>query len=232
MPEPLLQAICTYCFMQGWFGAFRQRRVWIVLGMYLIVTYAAMLRPGEALRLLRKHVTVPLDAIFNFGCKVLICLVNPKNQLAMGRLQTTVVEDLTATAWIQWWCQDMSAEQPLFAVSGQTLRKYFRRALQCLKIANLGLTFASLRAGRATAHFVGGCPLERLRLLGRWKSSRSLEHYIQEAAASQILATLPPEAVVLVQRLLAPFPSGLRPPVSLRPVWRHHALAGWAPASL
>ena len=53
-----------------------------------------------------------------------------------------------------------------------------------------GFTLASLRAGAATQMYRDGIELSKIQWAGRWRSSRTLEIYIQEVAALNVLADL------------------------------------------
>ena len=51
-----------------------------------------------------------------------------------------------------------------------------------------GFTLASIRAGAATQMYIDGIDLSRIQWMGRWRSAKTLEIYIQEVAALNILA--------------------------------------------
>jgi hypothetical protein len=53
-----------------------------------------------------------------------------------------------------------------------------------------GFTLASLRAGAATQMYRDGVELSKIQWSGRWRSSRTLEIYIKEVAALNVLADL------------------------------------------
>ena len=58
----------------------------------------------------------------------------------------------------------------------------------------VGITWASLRGGRATYMYLSNVPLEEIRWSGRWGSSRTMELYIQEVAGLSVLRHLPIDA--------------------------------------
>merc|ERR1712185_93645 len=70
---------------------------------------------------------------------------------------------------------------------------------------------ASLRAGRATDIFREVRDVNALKFLGRWKSIRSLEAYIQETMAAMVAIDLAP-AVPMVAALAELAPSLASPP--------------------
>ena len=77
--------------------------------------------------------------------------------------------------------------------------------LECLDglgLEGIGLQVAGLRAGKATQLFFGGTDMARLRMLGRWRSLHTLEHYVQEATAAAACADIPSHAQTMIQKCL------------------------------
>ena len=81
------------------------------------------------------------------------------------------------------------------------MRKLMTMALDALHLSGLSLCLASLRAGGATELFKRSANLAIVQYAGRWSSLRTLQHYIQEAAAAQTLVRLDAETRVIVQML-------------------------------
>ncbi len=123
-----------------------------------------------------------------------VCIENPKTRRVGGRIQHVVIKDLSTIAWAQWLVGDLPDDAPLFTMSGPVLRRRFQELVVAGGSENLKFTPAGLRAGGATFLYVGGISVNRLRLVGRWRVVSSLEHYVQEAAAVQLLQRLPPSA--------------------------------------
>ena len=73
-------------------------------------------------------------------------------------------------------------------------------------------TWGCLRPGGATAHFLAGVEVGRLRLWGRWASERTLVHYLQEATAFLIRNRLSPESCFLLETLVTEGAFLLEPP--------------------
>ena len=78
----------------------------------------------------------------------------------------------------------------------------FKELTIILGIQHLGLTPASLRAGKATSLFVAGMDISRLRFVGRWRSQATLDHYVQEAAACHCMLSLSPDQEALFAAML------------------------------
>jgi hypothetical protein len=74
-------------------------------------------------------------------------------------------------------------------------------ALEALGLATIGFTPGGLRAGGTTHLFILGTEVARLRILGRWKVMATLDHYVQEAAATLALIRVDPDALKKLTRL-------------------------------
>ena len=72
--------------------------------------------------------------------------------------------------------------------SYDSLSRSLQEALTSLEIPPGLFTLGGLRAGGATHHYLVCQNVPVLQRRGRWQSSRSLDHYIQEAAV--VLSTL------------------------------------------
>ncbi len=67
--------------------------------------------------------------------------------------------------------------------------------------------------------FLKGVEVERIRLAGRWRNTATLDHYIQEAAATMVLQQLPESTLVLAQQLQASGRAFRSPPVAPWPAF-------------
>ena len=95
-----------------------------------------------------------------------------------------------ACQWLEWACSALTPRQHIWQNSAAVFRAMFREACGALHLHACKLTPACLRAGGATWRFTEGDSVGRLRFAGRWASERSLEHYVQEAVAHQVLLRL------------------------------------------
>ena len=107
----------------------------------------------------------------------------------------------TTSRVVAWLLHDLHPSLKLYPSSAASFARSLQALLAELGIDKLGLTPASLRAGRATELFMQGEPVDRIRFLGRWKSAQTLEHYIQEAAAFSVVLRLSPSSVVMLENL-------------------------------
>lgn len=71
----------------------------------------------------------------------------------------------------------------LFPYGSSTFSSRVAHIMKALSIKKGMFTPGGLRAGGATFFVRLGMPLDILRLRGRWAAAKSLEHYVQEAAA-------------------------------------------------
>lgn len=78
----------------------------------------------------------------------------------------------------------------------------FHSACRDLRIADLKLSPASLRAGGATRLLDDRHEVSRIRFQGRWTNLRSLEHYLQVARAQQITLSLSLSVIERIKMLL------------------------------
>jgi hypothetical protein len=200
--DPLVVGgVFCHAMLQGFMLDRSRAHLWLPFGIGVLVMFFGMLRPGEFLRLDRQHVRVPADRPEAGLSHALLALVNPKNAAAMGRLQTVLIEDDLAVSWLEWLVTDLAEGARLFPSSGPKFRELLHLSLKDLGLSGLGLTPGGLRPGGATFRFRKGEEISRLRFTGRWRSLQSLEHYIQEVAASMVLMNMPKRSLKLLQKL-------------------------------
>ena len=153
---------------------------WLSFAVVLRLIYFGLLRPGEGVALRRSDITLPSDASFGFGRKVVMAIRNPKTRATAGRSQFAVADDEITVEWTEWLAADVPASWKLFPGSLATFGRYFRMVLDRLGCHNMGFSPAGLRGGGATRLFLNDVEVSRIRFLGRWRDLRSLEHYLQE----------------------------------------------------
>ncbi len=126
---------------------------------------------------------------------------NPKNRRQMGKWQVCKIDNELATKWLAWLTSCLDPDVKLFPSSYGKFLSLFKIALAELGLTHLGLTPASLRAGRATRLFISGVETSRLRVMGRWKCLETLDHYIQVAASALTLISLNSAEVCQLERI-------------------------------
>ena len=164
---------------------------WMIFSALLLVGFFGLLRPGELLALRAADATLPNSLAV--GCSfAVIRLVRPKNARQMGRLQFTELRHPDAVNWLCWLKMRAPQEHAVrWPGTAAKFRHMFKTVCSAMKIRELRLSPASLRAGGATLLVDQGMEINRVRLLGRWAHLRSLEHYVQIARAEQIALSIP-----------------------------------------
>ena len=131
----------------------------------------------------------------------------------MGKSQIAIVTDVVAVRWLQWFTQGLPPHRLIIRGGRTKLSRLLSHALSFLELLPNLVTMASFRAGGATELFTRGVEMARLRLLGRWKSLSSLDHYIQQAAAAMVSLSMPSYVISTIDFLLKHSRFLRRPPV-------------------
>jgi integrase len=175
---------------------------WLVFSALVLVAYFGLLRPGELFALRRKDVELPNHVNLCLPC-VTLGIEKPKNYRQLGFRQFATVKHLSTCEWVSWVCSNMrSPDQKLWPHSGADFRKMFKDCCRQLGVLSCNFTPGSLRAGGSTFFFDEQEDIGRLRLLGRWSSIQSLEHYVQSTKGQQMLQKLSPKTVSRLEVLL------------------------------
>ena len=176
---------------------------WPDMGIFILLAFNAMLRPGELLKLTRSDVLLPSD-LLSAKRVIYVRLREPKNRRITARREHVKVEDSIVVDLLELWLPRLRPEQPLFPMKAENMRKYHDSLVTFFGVPaadGLGLTPASHRGGGATWTFEQTGDLDLTRWRGRWAAtSRTLEVYIQEVAAASVLPALD---AVHRQRILA-----------------------------
>ena len=189
MPHQVTLAMISVSLMWGW----------IRLAGIIALGFAALLRPGELIALVRSDLLLPRDCDAGIGF-ALVAIREAKTRFSHARLQNAKVDIPDLLQIVDFAFGGLESHQRLWPQSGSTLRQRFKSVLQSLEIANLGrcLDLGSLRAGGATyilQHTENG---ELLRRRGRWANYKMMEIYVQELASVLYLQTIPPNAKVKI----------------------------------
>ena len=206
MPLPLLCVlVCKARVLAQESGESKTRDAWMIFSALLLIGFFGLLRPGELLALRASDATLPNSLAV--GCSfAVIRLTQPKNARQMGRMQFTELRHPDAINWLSWLKMRAPHDQSAFWPStAARFRNMFKTVCSAVKIKELRLSPASLRAGGATLFVDQGVEINRVRLLGRWAHLRSLEHYVQIARAEQIALSIPPLIADQLKRFLCQF---------------------------
>ena len=178
-------------------GSFR--REWFTFSLMLEIGVLCMLRPGELCKL--KHSDFALPDDFALGqAQAAIRITAPKNRRHFGAEQFVTLKNPNVICGLRQLL-DVGSDECFWPSKPRRFTVLFKQVVNELGLNSLRLTPGSLRPGGATMYFGMGVNIASLRFMGRWTAERSLEHYIQQAMATQILNRLSPKAIRRLKRL-------------------------------
>lgn len=167
-------------------GAVRSQ--WFIMAILLEIGMLCLLHPGELLKL--RHSDFALPGSFSLSqSQAAIRMEAPKNRRQFGQQQFVSLKNSNVIAWIREFLTVGSHDLFWPATKG-AFSKCFQQLISELGLKHHRFTPGSLRPGGATMYYGRGMPISSLRFLGRGTVERSLEHYIQQAMAVQILNRL------------------------------------------
>ena len=176
----------------------------------MLLTFDGCLRPGDVLGLERRDLRFA-DEHGGLGGDLFVVLRSAKTAAMRGaRWQHVRIETPGVVRFLRAVFGDRPRSAQLFSRVGayplraRALAALFAAVLQFLRVPyglNGGFVYSGLRAGGITSLFERSRDLSLTRWRGRWDSWRSMEHYIQELAASSAFADLPPDVRARVFRL-------------------------------
>ena len=212
LPVAVWRCLHVLALVKGLVSDTRRSRLWLDFGLYLLLGFHGLLRPGEITDLRRLHVAIPTDFSIGGAPCIVVRIDAPKTRKSNGRVQHVVIHDVSAVDWIQWHLCDRQPNEALFCFSPAHGRRLFGQLCREAGLDSCKFTPASMRTGGTTFLYVRGTPVDKLRFMGRWKGLGTLEHYIQEAAAIQCSIQLPPAARALVSAVHTLRPAFEAPP--------------------
>ena len=208
------------------------RTQWWTFAVLLEIGFLCLLRPGELFKLTFADVSLPGSITMNAGAAA-IRLCRPKNHRQMGHQQFVLLRNPNASRWLSLLCGERAGPEPIWGYGQVRFRSMLNGLLAELQLQSCKFGLSSLRPGGATYLFQAGVPVSTLRFLGRWSVERSLNHYLQEAVAFQLVARLQPSAQALLRSALPLALSvlSLPPPLVQQdvpgPHWRPPAIDQW-----
>ena len=201
MPHQVLVALIASAWCWGWS---REAAIFAL-------SFGALLRIGEVLQSRRGDVLMPEDVDFTVSY-VLIRIKEPKTRFRAARHQASKVEQPDLISIIRLGFSGLRYDEPLWHLSGATLRARFVKLLEKLKLPSKAyqvpkpLTLASFRPGGATWLIAECEDVELVKRRGRWASYRVMECYLQEVMASTYLIDVPEEAKKMILQAVKIFP--------------------------
>ena len=187
IPHLIVEALFSYAVAMGFRLQGDEGRNWFCFGIGTLCAFNGLLRPGELAKLNAEHICLPTTRLHDIVSKAVLCIRNPKNRKSLGRQQVATCDDPRLILWLEWLCRGLDPKARVFPGGTLRFRRYMATALEALGLASIGFTPGGLRAGGTTHLFILGTEVARLRILGRWKVMQTLDHYVQEAAATLAL---------------------------------------------
>jgi len=182
---------------------------WLDVALLLLLAFDGALRPSDFLQLRRRDLRLPSDLASDSGEAYVVMeastdggvVAGPKTRFSAARRQQAQLDDplLIAALEQHWGARPRDSFLLACGADKPTAERRFRSAFNAVFTElgfsvrdGLGLTPASLRAGGATHLFRVTQDITAVRWRGRWTNERSLEHYLQEMAAAEVMSELAP----------------------------------------
>ena len=193
LSEPIMKAICSLALLWSWHR-------WLAV---TLVGFLGMLHPAEFITLTRADILLPRDTLVDKA--VMYIFIRCPKTSRFARRQHCKIDDPLAVQFIDRLIGDCSGSEVIFPAGTTAYRRRWNAILEKLGIPYLqqqdGCTPAVLRGSGATHMFLQTEDIPRVQWRGRWAQAKTLEFYIQEAAAQSMLARMAPEAFKQVKFL-------------------------------
>ena len=178
------------------------------VGVGLLVAFHCLLRPQELCNLQRSEFIGPEDLIGLARPMGLFSIRAPKTKRKTSLAHHVLIENEQLLFEFQTFLETIPPEPtaPVFP-SYRELSKIVRLLLDELLGAGHGYTLAGLRGGGATLLYLRERNVPDLMRRGRWSNQKTLEHYIQLAAAHLTKQRFNPQCLIRLQSLAQPWAS-------------------------
>ena len=168
--------------MVGW-ALFHQR---FTFAVSLLLGFYGMLRTGEILELRASQLLCEASQ-----AKVLVSLGMTKGGKRQGAAESAIIGYDLVVKFVRHWKLLAPDKTPL-APSAANWRSLFNKALEALKLQDMGFRPYSLRRGGATWWFSKHHSLDKILLQGRWQTPKTARIYINEGLSILAELSLPP----------------------------------------
>ena len=166
---------------------------WPRVAALIVLTYESICRPGEVLGATRADLLLPQDLIVEDPDTMFLCINHPKGKRrGIGRVQHAKISDRVATKFISRAFGKLPLWALLYPASAASFRRRWDRLLSALAVpTSFGLTPASMRGGGAVRAYRANLDVTSICWRMRLKNLETLQHYLQEAGAISLYASLP-----------------------------------------
>ncbi|CAE7824130.1 UVR8 [Symbiodinium sp. CCMP2592] len=182
IPEQLCDAMASLALAWGWPR----------FALILLIAYRGILRLGEVARASRSDLVLPSDLLSDTVSRLFFRVRQPKTgKRGGGRQQHASVRDEAVVRACESLFGSASPDTALFPLSVQTFRRRWDQILDALEVPkSLGLTPGGVRGGAAVSAYHHGTPIYELLWQMRIQHIPTLQHYLQEMAAENVLGHL------------------------------------------
>lgn len=194
----ILEAMVLVGLMEGAECRGAARKEWWSAALGWWLAFEGLLRPVEVLRLQRKHLVFPEDALTGPDPNLVVVIEEPKTKRVWNK-QFVVCTEPGLIQWLQWWAQQMRPNDFLVCMSRHSWSRRLLAVCNSLKLEDVGYTLSSFRSGGATYQFRQHGNFSVLQFKGRWKSAATVQFYIQGAMAAHATCAAGAEAAERVR---------------------------------
>ena len=197
LPRALLKAMVGICLTWDWPH----------MAALLLAAFTMFLRPGELLQARRCDLSLPRDRLEASG-DAFLRISAPKTRRSFP-CQHARCSDRAVVRLLTVVFGDLAPTDPLTPFGASGFRTRWNHILRALGIplsrapGGFNLTPGCLRGSGATDFYMVTEDIPRVFWRGRWRQASSAERYLQAAAASTVLSSLPEASRALVARFAA-----------------------------
>lgn len=201
LPKVLLDAMLALAITWKWYK-------WAAITS---LAYHGATRIGEPLRARRRDLLLPHEAGLDKPMMFLNISAPKPGRRGIGKIQHSRIRDPTTVALAAFAFGSLQKDDQLYPASASTFRKRWDLLLQALRVpAKLALTPACCRPGGAVFLYHQDTPLQSILWQMRIRHLVTLEHYIQEVAAVNVLQQLPKPCLQVVKNFAKMLPELMR----------------------
>ena len=186
LPEAVCAATAAVAFSWGW----------VRFGVLLLVAFKGILRIGEILKAVRQDLVLPSDLLTESTERFYVRVSQPKTgKRGGGKQQHVTIHDSVLASVCENVFRHARMDEKLYPFSGQTFRRRWNEIMAVLGIPKeLSLTPASVRDGGAVAAYRSGTAVQDILWRMRIQHLHTLQHYLQELAAENVISALKSKA--------------------------------------
>ena len=162
------------------------------LAACILIAFCGPTRITEVVTCLRKHLLLPCDTLSRDHDRAYIHFVSPKSRRRGGaKFQHACIRGVHIVEFLESVFKHVPLTDSLYVQSPSTFRVRWDALLNVIGVPRGLYTPACLRGGGAVAAYLSDTPIADIMWRMRIRNASTLEHYLQEVAATTSLANLP-----------------------------------------